>query len=1050
MKTTQSIRPGPCPRSLLLLLAALLAPAPAAQSGPGREILDLSGAWQIRADPGEEGVEQAWYRPDSGDGWNPIVVPSTWETALGEDFDGTAWYRRRFVLPPQERPGRVLLRGHGAATAARVWVNGREAGGHLGAWTPFTLDVTGLVEWGVANRVTVRLEERPGHNTQGFLPVLAPHFGGLWQKVEVILTGPAWIDDGRIAVTALPLDPGGGRREGRLEVDLPWRGELPPGTRLRYTLHPPREQDGTLTRGEIPLAEKPATVRWQGRVETWSVGRPRLYRLETALIDGRGRLLDRVHTLLGFRRLDAEGPRLLLNGEPLSVRGFLTWGVSPPRLAPVPRPEAFRRRLRYFRSCGFNLVKFCLWLPPAAYLEICDREGMLAWIEYPTWHPRIDREHREELLREYDEFSAHDRNHPAAVLRSITCETGPAADLAVLTELYRLLKERAPGTLVEDDSSWIGWNRVHDFWDDHAYGNNRSWREKLAALHRHREKKGMKPLLLGEAVAADTWPDTARLQDQGLRGRPWWAPRWLADQVRFERELGERWDGPGFRAVADLHRTSLDYALAMRRWQLETFRARMPHAGYVVSVVRDVKLCAMGLLDYFGRPKWPPHAWSWHGAEMAALRTPGDCRAFPAGRPTKAEVVFCGPAGVKERRNITIIPDPVQRPAPFTIAAPVGQPAARWRAWALPEPPPVPKGLVLYGAEKEGLLAHLFPGARQLAAGTPPGEAPLVASRFLDPTLIDYLEKGGRLLHLASRRRGSFRVEGTWFLRGTVWAPPVPAPFFHRVPRALLTRLQLHGLGGSGVIRGERLWRRSDPLLLFVETHDLERVRPNLLLFAAGWGRGRLLVSALRHRGGRGENPAGLWLARELARHLLQGPRPSRALDEPARAALRAAAGAAEIGLPGPWRFRRDPQGQGLDRGWHEPGREGPGWLTLDRGSAAEGKAWQGYDGWGWYRRQVEIPASWRGRRVHLVCESVDDMYELYVNGEKAGGHGRMDRSVTSYLRRTWVDVTSCLRYGEKNLLVLRVYDWYGAAGLNGEVRLTTGPVEKELDFLQH
>jgi hypothetical protein len=29
-----------------------------------------------------------------------------------------------------------------------------------------------------------------------------------------------------------------------------------------------------------------------------------------------------------------------------------------------------------------------------------------------------------------------------------------------------------PGALVEDDSSWIGWNRMHDFYDDHPYGNN--------------------------------------------------------------------------------------------------------------------------------------------------------------------------------------------------------------------------------------------------------------------------------------------------------------------------------------------------------------------------------------------------------------------------------------------------------------------------------------------------------------------------------------------------------------------------------------------------
>ncbi len=56
-------------------------------------------------------------------------------------------------------------------------------------------------------------------------------------------------------------------------------------------------------------------------------------------------------------------------------------------------------------------------------------------------------------------------------MRSVTCETGPSADLDVLQNLYDLLKAQAPATLVEDDSSWIGWNRIHDFWDDHTYSS---------------------------------------------------------------------------------------------------------------------------------------------------------------------------------------------------------------------------------------------------------------------------------------------------------------------------------------------------------------------------------------------------------------------------------------------------------------------------------------------------------------------------------------------------------------------------------------------------
>ena len=94
--------------------------------------------------------------------------------------------------------------------------------------------------------------------------------------------------------------------------------------------------------------------------------------------------------------------------------------------------------------------------------EIADEEGVLIWLEYPTWHPQLTPKYEAELLREYKEFHQHDRNHPSVILRSLTCETGHGADLAVVQKLTDTAKKMIPGALVEDDSSWIEWNRVTD------------------------------------------------------------------------------------------------------------------------------------------------------------------------------------------------------------------------------------------------------------------------------------------------------------------------------------------------------------------------------------------------------------------------------------------------------------------------------------------------------------------------------------------------------------------------------------------------------------
>jgi len=1028
----------------LLALTAAASGAPLTNPPTTRERIDLGGVWEIRPD-GATG--------DAEEGWRPIVVPASWETALGLEFDGIAVYRKSFRVPESAAGRRVLVRFLGAATEARVFVDGREIGGHVGAWTPFTLDATDAVRPGETAQIVVRLDEKVGHNTQGFLPILAPHFGGLWRAVEVILAPTVRLDDGAIRIDATHVGDDG--RGARVEASIPIVGTIPSGVRVRFSVVPASEGAGTVeAEGEGTI--EGGVARWSGRGDfaLWGPDDPSLHELRIELLDAGGAPIDAAVRRFGFRRAEARGAAILVNGEPLVVRGILAWGYAPPSLAPTFEPERFRTQLRTLRSWGFNLVKFCLWFPPEELLDIADEEGMLTWIEYPTWHPRLDEAHREELLREYSEMTAVDGSHPSVILRSLTCETGPSADLEVIRALWDLVKERCPGTLVEDDSSWIGWNRIHDFWDDHAYGNNATWRAVLAGLQQHRIDHGMQPLLLGEAIAADTWIDSGRMAMACTGGRPWWAPRWFGNLLEFEGGLEARFAAPGFSPVADLRATSLRYAMAMRRFQIETFREVLPDAGYVVSTLRDTPLCAMGLFDDFDEPKWNETAWGWHATGAIALPTPGDARAFRCdggGLPEAWEEI--------EGIEVPDLPRSVDRPTRLRVtrrtngAGSPSEPGRRtppWEIWALPALAPVPEGWVLYGDPGEREPDRLFPGVARIEAGTPlPGDVRGVVASALDAPLLAWLEKGGRVFHLTSSLAGSFRADGIWFLRGTAWSPPEPREFFARVPREMLPLLQLHELERGAVVRADRLWDEVDPLLAFLETHDLDRVRPNLLLFATRAGKGRLAVSALRHEGGEAENYAGVWLARELAAWLDAGSAPTRALSNATIEALRLGLAADVIRVEGTWCFRRDPEARGIADGWASRDLDDAGWATITPATADEAEAWRGYDGWGWYRRWVEIPEGWRGKRVRIVFESVDDMYELYVNGRLAGGEGKIDRSETSYQKRTWVDVGPLLEPGARNLFAVRVYDWVGAAGLNGEMRLTTGPVEPDLDLLR-
>jgi len=623
----------------------------AAGPNPYREVRSLNGTWFFRRDA---------VSPAS---WATVTVPSSFQSHEGDAFHGIGWYKKTVAPVPVPENRRILVRFEAAATLADVWWNNFKVGSHLGAWTPFRCDVTDETRRAVPCRpheLRVRLDEKVGHDTQGFLPVIAPHFGGLWQDVQLEVVPETYLDDLRLLAV-------GDLEKRCVRVEVPVLGRHAAAIarmELRYRLrgtdqwtaqafHP--EPRGAAARDSSqPVLRKQTDLGTDGiradaalrngllqavvpvaNIRPWCPERPDLYDIEVLIGPANGGWTDQITAAVAFRKIEARGGELLLNGKPLQVRGILNWGYYPPSLAPAPEEETYRRDFRFARGLGFNLMKFCLWVPPRRCLELADEMGILAWMEYPTWHANLTVAHAPTLTAEFSEFLAYDRNHASVILRSLTCESGRDVDPLVLRQLYILAHRMIPGSLIEDNSSWIAWNRICDFYDDHPYGNNHTWVPALKGLRTYVNEHGLKPLLLGEAIAADTWtaPDAVPTATGNLR--PFWVPHFLADEPRW---LSHMRSVAGPRGLESLRTESLRYALLMRKYQIEAFRREIPAGGYVVSVLRDFSMASMGLLDYAGKPKWTPADWDWHNDTMCLLRTPNDCRTFFAGEKLQADV----------------------------------------------------------------------------------------------------------------------------------------------------------------------------------------------------------------------------------------------------------------------------------------------------------------------------------------------------------------------------------------------------------------------------
>lgn len=142
--------------------------------------------------------------------------------------------------------------------------------------------------------------------------------------------------------------------------------------------------------------------------------------------------------------------------------------------------------------------------------------------------------------------------------------------------------------------------------------------------------------------------------------------------------------------------------------------------------------------------------------------------------------------------------------------------------------------------------------------------------------------------------------------------------------------------------------------------------------------------------------------------------------------------------LSGTWFFRKGDDGSyaraGLDyAGWSEikvPGN----WEDLTGA----------YNGFGWYRKQVNVPKEWADRRIKLFIGNIDDSDEVYFNGEKVGTSGSLPPKYKSASGRSrlYAIPKNLIRFGGDNFIAVRVYDFMGDGGLIG------GPVE--LGDVQH
>ena len=419
--------------------------------------------------------------------WERVTLPHTWnafdptDVVPGYRREGS-WYRRTLDVTRYPADARFILAFEGANTRAEVFVNGRRAGGHIGGYIGFDVDITPFVQRDAPNEIRVRVDNSddpdliPSHRSDFVI------YGGLtrdvWLRVVPsvsvgrveVKTPEVSRQQARAAVTVELANPARARGDFALEATLvDPRGRAVSRTRTAVALSGDSAQAVALA---MPAVRSPML---------WSPASPSLYRVAVTLTRA-GAPVDRVEDRIGFRwfRFEPGGP-FYLNGERLLLRGTHRHEEHAGLGAAVSNAQ-HRRDLQLIKEMGANFVRLAHYPQDPEVYAAADSLGLLVWDELP-WDRGglggpVFQEHTKRLLREQIRQNI---NHPSIILWSLGNEvydlveapnSGDVGQLrGFLDQLSAIVKEMDPARPtamrkfdlgadrvdVYSPSIWAGW-----------------------------------------------------------------------------------------------------------------------------------------------------------------------------------------------------------------------------------------------------------------------------------------------------------------------------------------------------------------------------------------------------------------------------------------------------------------------------------------------------------------------------------------------------------------------------------------------------------------
>jgi len=396
--------------------------------GVAREIIKADSTWKFSVGD-SPGADKPEFDESA---WRTVNLPHDWSIELRPDQKnpsgsgggyfptGVGWYRKTFNAPKNWGNKAASIEFDGVYRNTTVYLNGYKLGTHDFGYTSFSFDLSPRLNPGKTNVLAVRVDNSAQPNSRWYTG------SGIYRHVRLVAVERVHVAKWGVFIAAPEVSATQARL--LLSTQVVRGGDTLPGLELKTTILAPSGVKLAETRSTIEGTAQSSTEITQ-RVSLadpalWSIETPQLCHAVTQITRS-GKILDEVVTPFGIRSLAWSVDRgFLLNGKPVKLHGGSVHHDNGP-LGAAAFDRAEERKVELLKAAGNNAVRTAHNPPSPAFLDACDRLGLLVLEDaFDVWTRAkvkfdyalaFDQSWSEDL----DSMVLRDRNHPAVVMWGI-------------------------------------------------------------------------------------------------------------------------------------------------------------------------------------------------------------------------------------------------------------------------------------------------------------------------------------------------------------------------------------------------------------------------------------------------------------------------------------------------------------------------------------------------------------------------------------------------------------------------------------------------------